>query len=67
MEGHDEESVILFISIFFLGSRRFGILLFLARAQVGLDNIKGILRMTVKMECLRFNIRVGMERQNLKT
>ena len=66
MEGHDEESIILFITIFFLGVVRFGMLLFLVRAKVGRDNIRAILRMTVKMECLRFSIRAEMEISNLK-
>ena len=66
MEGHYEESIILFISIFFLGVVRFGMLLFQARAKVGRGNIKDILRMTVKMECLRFSIRAGMGIQNSK-
>ena len=66
MEGHDEESIILFITIFFLGVVRFGMLLFLVRAKVGRDNIRAILRMTVKMECLRFSIRAEMEIPNLK-
>ena len=66
MEGHDEESIILFISIFFLGSCSISYVTFLARAKVGRDNIKAILRMTVKMECLHFSIRAEMEIQNLK-
>ena len=58
----------LFFSLVFSfrKSARFGMLLFLARAKVGRDNIKAILRMTVKMECLHFGIRAEMEIQNLK-
>ncbi|EJR68004.1 hypothetical protein IIO_00323 [Bacillus cereus VD115] len=61
-----KRALFFFISIFFLGSCSISDVTFLARAKVGRGNIKGILRMTVKMEYLRFSIRVEMEIQNLK-
>ena len=64
--GHDEESVILFISIFFLGSCSIWYFTFSSESKSWTGQYKGHIKDDSEDGMFTFQYKGGMERQNLK-